>query len=113
MAPSLLITVTGSPVFVDKGYRTHGKLHQEAAAQDFLRALAFIIRQKGDIVTQNMTGGSCTVMTKTVSRFMVMDKFQELCSKRVLVPESTMKEHLKLEIPWLRGDGNYMQEQYG
>ena len=73
----------GKSVFVDKKCHTlTWKARQEAAqVQEHLR---LSIHRMGT-VTENMTGGSCTVTKNGVYEFMVMDKFGNSEAAEVLV----------------------------
>ena len=76
------ITVTGNP----SSWTNSAKLvwNITPGSGTGVGALAFIYTPKG-IVTENMTGGSCTVTKNGVYEFMVMDKFGNSVATEVLV----------------------------
>lgn len=76
------ITVTGNP----SSWTNSAKLvwNITPGSGTGVGALAFIYTPKG-IVTENMTGGSCTVTKNGVYEFMVMDKFGNSAAAEVLV----------------------------
>lgn len=76
------ITVTGNPSSWTKNATLTWKARQGSGTG--AGALAFVYTPKG-IVTENMTGGSCTVTKNGVYEFMVMDKFGNSAAAEVLV----------------------------
>ena len=76
------ITVTGNPV----SWTNSAKLvwNITPGSGTGAGALAFVYTPKG-IVTENMTGGSCTVTKNGVYEFMVTDKFGNSAATEVLV----------------------------
>ena len=76
------ITVTGNP----SSWTKSATLTWKAApgSSTGAGALAFVYTPKG-IVTENMTGGSCTVTKNGVYEFMVTDKFGNSAAAEVLV----------------------------
>ena len=76
------ITVTGNPASWTKSATLTWKARQGSGTG--AGALAFVYTPKG-IVTENMTGGSCTVTKNGVYEFMVMDKFGNSAAAEVLV----------------------------
>ena len=76
------ITVTGNPSSWTKSATLTWKAAPGSGTG--AGALAFIYTPKG-IVTENMTGGSCTVTKNGVYEFMVMDKFGNSAAAEVLV----------------------------
>ena len=76
------ITVTGNPSSWTKSATLTWKAAQGSGPG--AGALAFVYTPNG-IVTENMTGGSCTVTKNGVYEFMVMDKFGNSAAAEVLV----------------------------
>lgn len=76
------ITVTGNPSSWTKSATLTWKAAQGSGTG--AGALAFVYTPKGT-VTENMTGGSCTVTKNGVYEFMVMDKFGNSAATEVLV----------------------------
>ena len=76
------ITVTGNPASWTKSATLTWKARQGSGTG--AGALAFVYTPKGT-VTENMTGGSCTVTKNGVYEFMVMDKFGNSAAAEVLV----------------------------
>ena len=76
------ITVTGNPSSWTKSATLTWKATPGSGTG--AGALAFIYTPKGT-VTENMTGGSCTVTKNGVYEFMVMDKFGNSAATEVLV----------------------------
>lgn len=76
------ITVTGNPVSWTKSATLTWKAAQGSGTG--AGALAFVYTPEG-IVTENMTGGSCTVTKNGVYEFMVTDKFGNSAVTEVLV----------------------------
>ena len=76
------ITVTGNPSSWTKSATLTWKATPGSGTG--AGALAFIYTPKGT-VTENMTGGSCTVTKNGVYEFMVMDKFGNSAAAEVLV----------------------------
>lgn len=76
------ITVTGNPSSWTKSATLTWKAAPGSGTG--AGALAFIYTPKGT-VTENMTGGSCTVTKNGVYEFMVMDKFGNSAATEVLV----------------------------
>ena len=76
------ITVTGNPSSWTKSATLTWKAAQGSGTG--AGALAFVYTPKGT-VTENMTGGSCTVTKNGVYEFMVMDKFGNSAAAEVLV----------------------------
>lgn len=76
------ITVTGNPASWTKNATLTWKARQGSGTG--AGALAFVYTPKGT-VTENMTGGSCTVTKNGVYEFMVMDKFGNSAVTEVLV----------------------------
>ena len=76
------ITVTGNPSSWTKSATLTWKATPGSGIG--AGALAFIYTPKGT-VTENMTGGSCTVTKNGVYEFMVMDKFGNSAATEVLV----------------------------
>ena len=78
------ITVTGNPSSWTKSATLTWKARQGSGTG--AGALAFVYTPKGT-VTENMTGGSCTVTKNGVYEFMVMDKFGNSAAAEVLVTQ--------------------------
>ena len=78
------ITVTGNPSSWTKSATLTWKAAQGSGTG--AGALAFVYTPKGT-VTENMTGGSCTVTKNGVYEFMVMDKFGNSAAAEVLVTQ--------------------------
>lgn len=76
------ITVTGNPSSWTKSATLTWKARQGSGTG--AGALAFVYTPKGT-VTENMTGGSCTVTKNGVYEFMVTDKFGNSAATEVLV----------------------------
>ena len=76
------ITVTGNPSSWTKSATLTWKARQGSGTG--AGALAFVYTPNGT-VTENMTGGSCTVTKNGVYEFMVMDKFGNSAAAEVLV----------------------------
>ncbi|MFR2279275.1 MAG: hypothetical protein ACLS6E_16150 [Lachnospiraceae bacterium] len=76
------ITVTGNPSSWTKSATLTWKARQGSSTG--AGALAFVYTPNGT-VTENMTGGSCTVTKNGVYEFMVMDKFGNSEAAEVLV----------------------------
>ena len=76
------ITVTGNPSSWTKSATLTWKARQGSGTG--AGALAFVYTPNGT-VTENMTGGSCTVTKNGVYEFMVMDKFGNSMAAEVLV----------------------------
>ena len=76
------ITVTGNPSSWTKSATLTWKAAPGSGTG--AGALAFVYTPKG-IVTENMTGGSCTVTKNGVYEFMVTDKFGNSAATEVLV----------------------------
>ena len=76
------ITVTGNPTSWTKSATLTWKAVPGSGTG--AGALAFVYTPKG-IVTENMTGGSCTVAKNGVYEFMVTDKFGNSAAAEVLV----------------------------
>ena len=76
------ITVTGNPSSWTKSATLTWNAAQGSGTG--AGALAFVYTPKGT-VTENMTGGSCTVTKNGVYEFMVMDKFGNSAAAEVLV----------------------------
>ena len=76
------ITVTGNPASWTKSATLTWKATKGSGTG--AGALAFVYTPKGT-VTENMTGGSCTVTKNGVYEFMVMDKFGNSAAAEVLV----------------------------
>ena len=87
------ITVTGNPASWTKSATLTWKATKGSGTG--AGALAFVYTPKGT-VTENMTGGSCTVTKNGVYEFMVMDKFGNSAAAEVLVTR-TDNEAPKLE----------------
>ena len=78
------ITVTGNPSSWTKSATLTWKATKGSGTG--AGALAFVYTPKGT-VTENMTGGSCTVTKNGVYEFMVMDKFGNSAAAEVLVTQ--------------------------
>ena len=78
------ITVTGNPSSWTKSATLTWNAAQGSGTG--AGALAFVYTPKGT-VTENMTGGSCTVTKNGVYEFMVMDKFGNSAAAEVLVTQ--------------------------
>ena len=78
------ITVTGNPSSWTKSATLTWNARQGSGTG--AGALAFVYTPKG-IVTENMTGGSCTVTKNGVYEFMVTDKFGNSAAAEVLVTQ--------------------------
>ena len=78
------ITVTGNPSSWTKSATLTWNARQGSAPG--AGALAFVYTPKGT-VTENMTGGSCTVTKNGVYEFMVTDKFGNSAAAEVLVTQ--------------------------
>ena len=78
------ITVTGNPSSWTKSATLTWKARQGSGTG--AGPLAFVYTPKGT-VTENMTGGSCTVTKNGVYEFMVMDKFGNSAAAEVLVTQ--------------------------
>ena len=76
------ITVTGNPASWTKSVTLTWNARQGSAPG--AGALAFVYTPNGT-VTENMTGGSCTVTKNGIYEFMVMDKFGNSMAAEVLV----------------------------
>ena len=78
------IKVTGNPASWTKSATLTWKARQGSGTG--AGALAFVYTPNGT-VTENMTGGSCTVTKNGVYEFMVMDKFGNSAAAEVLVTQ--------------------------
>ena len=94
------ITVTGNPSSWTKSAALTWKARQGSGTG--AGALAFVYTPKGT-VTENMTGGSCTVTKNGVYEFMVTDKFGNSAATEVLVTRID-NEAPKLEALTAAGD---------